>query len=331
MLGYSRLELMSLPFPEITHPAELAEDLDKTGRLMRGEISMHVMEKRYLTKTGEWLWVHLTGSMVRDDSGAPLYFVAVIEDISDRRRALDKLKASEIELHNALNAKDLFLATVSHELRAPLSPILMLAEDAANDPLTPEFLRGAFETIAKSAEQQARIVDDLLDLSRSTAGTLACNLEMLELDLALDEAVTSVTPAAAERKIEISVERNGHRFVVRGDRGRLRQVFANLIGNAVKFSADGGAITVCVSTAYSSQACVEIRDAGLGMTAEELSRLFGKFTQGEQVRREAKRYGGLGLGLSISKTIMELHGGTISANSAGRGLGSIFKVTLPLV
>lgn len=331
MLGYSRPELMALPFPEITHPADLAEDLDKTGRLMRGEISIHAMEKRYLKKTGEWLWVHLTGSMVRDDSGAPLYFVAVLEDISDRRRALEKLKESEIALQKALNAKDVFLAMVSHELRAPLSPILMLAQEAAHDSLTPEFLKGVFETIACSAEQQARIVDDLLDLSRIKAGTLACSLESLDIDLPIDDAVTSVAPAAAERKIAIRVERTAHRFVLRGDRDRLRQVFANLLGNAIKFSADGDAVTVRVSPAASSQVCVEIRDSGLGMTAEELSRLFEKFTQGDNVRREAKRYGGLGLGLSISKTIVELHSGTISATSAGRGLGSIFKVMLPVV
>ncbi len=331
MLGYSHSELVGLPFPEITHPDDLDDDLEKTGRLMRGEISIHSMDKRYRKKTGDWLWVHLTGSMVRGDSGAPSYFVAVIQDISDRVSAFEKLKESEVALQGALTATDLFVATVSHELRAPLTPILMLAQDAALDPLTPQHLKSTFEMIAVSAEQQARMVDDLLDLSRITAGTLECSMELLQIDLPLADAVASIGGSAARRKITIRVETPSHRFVLRGDRGRLRQLFANLVGNAVKFSADEGTVTVRVSAAPPNQACVEISDTGLGMTTEELSIMFVKYTQGDQVRRETRRYGGLGLGLSISKSIVDLHGGAISATSAGRYLGSTFKVTLPIV
>lgn len=179
--------------------------------------------------------------------------------------------------------------------------------------------------------QQTRIIDDLLDVTRITAGKLHLQQEAVILDTLVWSVVERMEPDARAKSITLARERAPSEICIQGDSGRLRQVFVNIIGNAIKFTPVRGRVTVRVeAVAASAEAVVEVSDTGIGLTAAETARLFHRFSQGEHSREEPPRYGGLGLGLLISKNLVEQHGGVLTAQSDGRGRGSTFTVRLPL-
>ena len=246
-----------------------------------------------------------------------------IKNAAERQVALESLEQKTAEVEAASRAKDLFLASLSHELRTPLNPALLIASDGAANPDFPAAAREAFATIDRSIRVEARIIDDLLDLTRIARGLLHVESQRVDVHLVLQEAIGVVRPALSARRIEVDLTLAAAGRHIRGDPERLLQVFWNLLQNAVKFSNDGGRVSV---TTRDDGHAVEIRitDEGLGMTAAELARCFEAFSQGEHGR------GGLGLGLAISRKIVELHGGTLVATSPGRGRGSTFSVKLPV-
>jgi signal transduction histidine kinase len=232
----------------------------------------------------------------------------------------------------ASRAKDDFLAALSHELRTPLNPVLLLASDAATNPDLPPELRADFETIARNVSLEARLIDDLLDLTRITRGKLTLNFEPTDVHQMINEALAIVRQDIADKRQRIRLDLSADRHVLTGDPVRLQQVFWNILKNAVKFTPEDGQITIETRLLPGDHLLIRITDSGHGLTQPELDRIFDAFAQGDHIGGpHHHRFGGLGLGLAISRTLVELHGGTIRAASEGRDRGASFEVDLPLI
>ncbi|MFT3867225.1 MAG: ATP-binding protein [Nibricoccus sp.] len=236
------------------------------------------------------------------------------------------------EIEKASRAKDDFLAMLSHELRTPLTPVLATASELENDSRLPADVRDDLAMIRRNVDIQSRLVDDLLDLTKIARGKLDVNPKLIDLRLLLKEAVAIVRPEAQEKHQTILCEEpvDGG-FWVKGDPARLHQVFWNLLKNAVRYSPEGATIRVSRPTliAESQLLSVSISDHGVGISAADLERIFRPFEQVASVGKHRHGDGGLGLGLAIANAIIEIHGGTIRAESSGIGKGSTFTVLLP--
>ena len=239
------------------------------------------------------------------------------------------LKQAHEETLAASRAKDDFLAALSHELRTPLNPVLLVASDAANNLQLPEQTRADFEMIRRNVELEARLIDDLLDLTRITRGKLLLDRHPLDAHDVLQEAIATVRADAEKKQITLATDLHAGEHAVFGDSVRLQQVFWNVLKNAVKFTPEGGKITV-KTFAKDDALFVEIIDTGIGMNSEELKRVFDAFAQGDHAEGGSHRFGGLGLGLAISRMLVELHSGFIHAASEGQGQGATFLIQLPL-
>lgn len=251
----------------------------------------------------------------------------IISSISAARKAAEReLRIALDELSALDRSKDEFIATMSHELRTPLTGILGWLRILKVKDLDAETRALALESVEQSANTQAMLVSDLLDASRIVLGKLHVERQPLFLRDAIREAVTVIQPAADAKRIVITTDGLDEPIVVNGDRERLKQVVWNLLANAVKFTPEGGTVRVRTLTDR-RDAIVEVADDGEGIDAELLRHVFDRFTQG----RESIRKGGLGLGLSIARHIVELHEGSVEAYSAGRNRGSTFTVRLPLL
>jgi len=244
----------------------------------------------------------------------------------------EKLTQVNHELVAASRAKDDFLAALSHELRTPLNPILLIASDAAEDPELSAEVRSRFLTIRKNVELEARLIDDLLDITRISHGKISLNREEKEIHSILKAALETVQAEFDRKQIVLELHFADAEARISADEIRLQQVFWNILKNAVKFTSEGGNIHIRTEIFPERQtASVHITDTGIGLTAQEIASIFNAFSQGEHAGKgDSHRFGGLGLGLTISRMLVELHGGTIQASSRGRGQGATFTVELPL-
>ena len=224
----------------------------------------------------------------------------------------------------ANRAKDRFLAMLSHELRTPLTPILFSCSLLIEDPTVAEKVREHLEVVLKNAELEARLIDDLLDITRISRGKLRLNFTIADAHEVLREVTETCSSEVANKRLLLSVDLQAPNRAVRADVDRLQQVFCNLLKNATKFTPPEGRIAIRSMNLRSDLLKVEIQDSGQGIAPEVASRIFEPFEQGE-------RSEGLGLGLAISKNIIELHGGRITATSPGPGKGSTFVVEIPVV
>lgn len=252
----------------------------------------------------------------------------------EARDFVERLERARDEAQMASRAKDAFLAALSHELRTPLSPVLLIASEYSCDKQLPEEVRHAFETVLKSVELEARLIDDLLDLTRVTTGKLILRREDVSVHDILMDALDTVRAEIQKKGIHLDLNLAAAHSTVHGDAVRLQQVFWNILTNAVKFTPKNGTVSVETSMVRHSNTSllVRITDTGIGMTPEESARVFQAFVQGDHAGANGShRFGGLGLGLAISKNLIHLHSGTITTESAGRNQGSTFTVTLPLV
>ncbi len=257
--------------------------------------------------------------------------VCYFADITERIKSEQALVNAKAAAESASRAKDDFLAALSHELRTPLNPVLLIASDAAEDRQLPPEIRASFDTIRKNIELEARLIDDLLDLTRIATGKMLLRMGDADVHRILQDSFASVQAELEEKRIQLSVQLVAKKYVVSGDAIRLQQVFWNILKNSVKFTPRGGEITVETSVSEEgNHLVVKIADTGIGMTPEELKRIFTAFSQGDHAASSFHRFGGLGLGLAISQKIMELHSGHIRAESAGRAKGSVFTIELPL-
>ncbi|TMB06735.1 MAG: response regulator [Deltaproteobacteria bacterium] len=267
------------------------------------------------------------------------YFVASLAraiETRHLRRQLDEQRSTlertveerTRELRKANDVKDRFLAMLSHELRSPLGAIRIWASLLRTGKLDPERRARALEAIERSAVTQAKLIEDLLDVSRIVTGKLVLDVGPVDLTDVAEAALDAVRAAAEAKQIRLEqvFELTGNQ--VEGDPARLQQVVWNLLSNAVKFSAAGGRIVLRVSRA-GSEAVVSVRDEGEGIEAEFLPHVFERFRQADSTR--TRTHGGLGLGLAIVRDLVALHGGAVAAESNGRGQGATFTVRLPLV
>jgi PAS domain S-box-containing protein len=252
-------------------------------------------------------------------------------DITARKAAEERMAEARDVAERANVSKDMFLAALSHELRTPLSPVLLLSGEAAENPAIPDATREIFATIVKNVKLEARLIDDLLDVTRITHGKLALDLTVVDVHVVLLDAIETVQAEIEDKNIEVTQNFAKERVLMHGDPIRLQQIFWNVLRNAVKFSTIGARIVIETRVLPSNIIDIRITDTGIGMTQEELLRLFEAFAQGDHAHGGGShRFGGLGLGLSISRLLAELHSGTIRAESAGLDKGATFIIELPL-
>jgi PAS domain S-box-containing protein len=274
-------------------------------------------------------WVHAIYEPERAAGGEVVGLVAAIVDITARKKVEMELARTRDEAMAASRAKDEFLASLSHELRTPLNPVLLLASDSANNPALPAEVRANFESIRRNISVEARLIDDLLDHTRIIRGKLQLEKKRVDVHAVLHEAVAHLRPEIEQRRMNLQLFLGARHPFVNGDAVRLQQVFGNVLQNAAKFTQEGGQITVVSRDVPETDRLVlEIRDNGMGMLPTELERVFAAFTQGDHVA-SARRFGGLGLGLAISRQLIALHDGRIHASSPGRNRGSTFVIELP--
>ncbi len=321
IIGYSPEELTALTFQEISYPEDLETDLAHYRRVLAGEISHYVTEKRYIRKDGSLIWVNLTVAALRGSSGEVKYFIAVVEDISERRKVLAELEAAN-------KAKDRFISVISHELRTPLTPVLAILSESARegqsltDPVIIEMMR-------RNVEHEASIINDLLELTRITApAKFKLDLRPVDLHLLISEVFQGIAQLLQAKGISGHLVLAAPHHTVNGDPVRLRQVLINLLDNAIKFTLQGGSIAVETRMRDGGERIeVRVADTGIGIEAANLARIFSPFEQVEQSMQ--RRYGGLGLGLPIVKGLVEAHGGTVRVESTV-GHGSVFIFDLGL-
>ena len=275
-------------------------------------------------------WVFVVHEPERAVDGSVVGLVAVTTDITERKQAEQAVAAARDKALAASRAKDEFLARLSHELRTPLNPVLLVASDAARDPAIPDHARATFEMIRKNVELEARLIDDLLDLTGIARGKIMIRRRDENLHAILRDALAMVRSDFEQRKITLDVQLDAACDQVLADAARLVQVFLNLLKNAAKFTPADGRVTLRTSE-NDDRIVVRLSDSGIGMTEAEIARAFGAFEQGDHAANlGSRRFGGLGLGLAISRRLVEMHGGRISALSPGREQGSTFIVELPL-
>jgi signal transduction histidine kinase/CheY-like chemotaxis protein len=281
---------------------------------------------------GAYRWFLSRAVPIRDAAGRVVRWFGTNTDVTEQREAESALERARDEAVAASRAKDDFLAALSHELRTPLNPVLLVASDAADDPTLPDHIRADFEAIRKNVSLEARLIDDLLDLTRISRGKLLLDLEAHDVHAILRDALGTIETDAAEKAVALTLELQADSSAVRGDAVRLQQVFWNVLKNAVKFTPEYGRVAVVTRTDEARERIeISVTDTGIGLRPEELTRIFDAFAQGDHATSgEVHRFGGLGLGLAISRMVVAMHDGTIRALSEGPGRGATFIIELPL-
>lgn len=279
------------------------------------------------SRAGEWRWFLSRALPMRDDAGRVAGWFGTNTDVTEQRAAADALTAAKEAAEGANRAKDEFLAALSHELRTPLTPVLMTAEELCDDPALPNEVREQLCMVRRNVRLEARLIDDLLDLTRAAHGKFALRHAACDLKTVGREAIEMVREEAAGRSLTLTEELDSSPAWLEADCTRVEQVLWNLLRNSVKFTPSGGRVTLRTKVDREANRWIaEVEDNGIGISADVLPRLFKPFEQGGLMNDH--RFGGLGLGLAISKTIVELHGGTIEAESAGVNRGATFRISL---
>ncbi|MGZ5086929.1 MAG: hybrid sensor histidine kinase/response regulator [Usitatibacter sp.] len=319
LVGRERESLLSASMVDVTHGEDRPELETLMRRLFAGGIENFVTERRFVGSDGAFIWVKLTLSLARitDTHGARA--VAVIEDITEQKHAAEDLREAD-------RRKDEFLATLAHELRNPLAPIRnslhIFRLAGVQDPAVARVT----EMMERQVGHMVRMVDDLLEVSRISRGKIELRKERVELASVMRNAVDTSLPLIESAKHKLTVEMPSEPLVLDADPVRLAQVFANLLNNSAKYTPAGGRIGVEVAV-EGSMAAISVKDNGEGIPQQMLGRVFNMFTQ---VNTGSRAQGGLGIGLTLAKTLVHLHGGTVEAFSHGPGQGCEFRVRLPL-
>jgi PAS domain S-box-containing protein len=327
MLGYAEEEMLGRNILEITHASYMASTAEAFDRLAAGGPEFQI-EEVYRRKDGSLLSTQNNVAAIRSPAGEFLGIIAVILDISKHLRAKEKLRQLAAELSEADRRKDLFLATLAHELRNPLAPLcngLEVIKRSLNNSDAVEKVRCMMD---RQLRQMVRLVDDLLDVSRITQGKLDLRKERLDLRTVVEAAVETCRPVIEQAGHELAVITPDEAIFVDGDAARLAQVMSNLLNNSIKYTHRGGSIRLTVMR-QRGMVEVSIKDNGIGIPPAMLDQVFGMFTQVD--RTLEKTTGGLGIGLSLVKGLLDMHNGTIEAKSDGEGMGSEFVVTLPFI
>src|SRR5213082_2048619 len=271
-------------------------------------------------------WLEEKGRVLLDDAGRPARFLGTILEITERRLAEDALKKAKQDAEDANRAKDQFLAMLSHELRKPLTPVLMTIASLQSKHDIPDNARRDLDVLRRNVELEALLIDDLLDLTRIAHGKLELRNDAIDVHASLNYALGVSASDLNEKQIQVQQDLAAKEHHCWADAARLQQVFWNIIKNAVKFTPARGQL--CISTRNDAEhyIIIDFTDTGIGINSELQPRIFDAFEQGG--RGMTNRYGGLGLGLAISKRVIDLHGGKISVHSEGQGKGATFTIKL---
>jgi PAS domain S-box-containing protein len=347
IFGYTAEEMIGTSIMRLIPPDRLEEEREILSRIRRGERSDHFETVR-LAKDGRRLNLSMTISPIMDASGHVIGASKVARDISERKKAEEALKKAmeEAEAANrerlqlldserearsqaerASRMKDEFLATLSHELRTPLNAVLGWAKILRHGNLQGEELKQGLDIIERNARVQAQIIEDLLDMSRIISGKVRLDVRWIELSAVLNESIETLRSTAQAKGVYLQARLDPFAQPISGDPNRLQQVFWNLLNNAIKFTPKDGKVEVLLKHA-STEVQVSVIDTGEGIAPEFLPYIFDRFQQGDA--STTRRHGGLGLGLSIVKQLVELHGGNVRVQSDGMGKGATFSVHLPL-
>ncbi|MEJ7930510.1 PAS domain S-box protein [Ramlibacter sp. AN1015] len=304
---------------DIVHPDDRQAALDTWSQsLSTGE--PYEVEYRLRHRCGEYRWVLGRALAVRNENGELVRWMGTCTDIHEQKRARDELLASN-------RRKDDFLAMLAHELRNPLAPISTAAHLLKTSSSDPAKVQRSAQVIERQVRHMTELVDDLLDVSRVTRGLVELDRGPVELKAVLADAIEQVRPLIDSRGHELSTRMPPGHVHVMGDRPRLVQIVSNLLNNAAKYTPPNGAVSVTLAAGQDVE--IRVADNGTGIERDLLPHVFELFTQG--ARSPDRVQGGLGLGLALVKSLVELHGGQVSAQSAGQGLGAAFTVTLPLL
>lgn len=305
-----------------------------TNRQREGVEVQGITRNRNYTREGSILYCEWYNSVLRDERGKLVSVLSLVLDVTARQSAEEERAASLVRERDARQhaeeadrLKDEFLATLSHELRTPLTSILGWASMIRNGEVEGSNAARAIETIERNARSQARLIDDLLDVSRIITGNLRLDLHPLNLAPIVDTALDALRPTADAKGMKLQTRFMPGQCLVKGDPNRLRQVIWNLLSNAIKFTPRHGSVSIDL-TCVESTARLTVSDTGDGISPEFLPYVFDRFRQAEG--SISRKQGGLGLGLAVARHLVELHGGTIRAESDGIGKGAVFTVDLPL-
>lgn len=286
-------------------------------------------ELRVPSPGGGSVWLEMRGRVFRDDEQGALRLAGVYGDTTGRKRVEDELRQARDAADRANRAKDVFLAALSHELRTPLTPALMVARAWGARPDLPADVRADLEIVRRSIETEKRLIDDLLDITRIERAQITLSFETLDFHTLIQDALhAGLEEQRAAKNISVQLQLDAARRLVFADATRLQQVLWNLVSNALKFTPAGGWIRVATHNDSAASISLTVADSGIGIKPEHMDSIFQLFEQGDAM--VAKRFGGLGLGLAICKTMVELHQGEITVASAGPGRGATFCVRLPL-
>lgn len=325
--GYSLQELSRTTFQSVAHPDDVGIDAGECARLVRGEIPMYTIEKRFLRNGGEPIWVHLTVSLVRTERGDPDYLIAVVEDISERYMLLESAQQAQRAAESANHARSEFVAQMSHELRTPLNAIMGYAEliqIGVRGPVTDGQAEDLVR-IQRAARSLTTIIGDILNFAKVESGRVGLDIDTVDAMDVIVAAGALIGPQAAARAIDLATEPTDELLEVRADRERLQQIVLNLLTNALKYNRAGGSIRVACE-AHDGMVFMHFADTGPGIPTDKVESIFEPFVQ--LGRSTASPVNGVGLGLAISRTLARAMGGDITVTSKV-GEGSVFTVSLP--
>jgi PAS domain S-box-containing protein len=280
---------------------------------------------------GQERWIWVKGSLYGTEAGKNRRMLGLIMDITERKRIAEELRIAKEEAEQANQAKTQFLAILSHELRTPLNPILLAVTSMLERPAEIDELRPNLEMIRQNVNLQSRLIDDLLDVMRIVRGKMPLHWEVVNAHALIENALGICRSEVYGKGLTLKLELGADRRHINADSVRLQQVVWNLVKNAVKFTASGGSITVKTrnhsdADGQINQLLIEVVDTGIGIEPEHLGRIFDPFEQGET--SVTRRFGGLGLGLAISRGIVEGHGGLLHVESPGKDQGTTFRIAL---
>ena len=320
-------------FLEVVHPDD-RHDLINIFLNSQRNGSEYDIEYRVIFSDGTIHWLSTCGKTYLDAENKASSTMGVVRQITNQKNAGDELsriyaleKKARDEAEEANRTKDYFLAFVSHELRSPLNAILGWTKILLTKNVDDGMRKSALETIERSALSQAKLISDLVDSARITSGKLKLEMRPMNLFDAIKTVYNSHKPTADTKKINLEFNYDTENLTIFGDLIRIQQIFTNLLTNALKFTPESGNVAINLKT-ENDTATVSIKDDGQGINAETLPHIFRQFSQGDQ--KVSREQAGLGLGLSIVKTLIEKHQGTVSAHSEGIGQGTIFTVKLPV-
>lgn len=325
ILGYTEAEVVGQPLARIFTPEDRNRGFDSYELEVARADSRSADERWHLRKDGTRIWASGTVTALRDANGALTGYVKVMRDRTDLRTHVDALENQISSLQSAKEQTHLFLRTLGHELRNPLSPLsnaLHLLNRLADD----EKVRALLQLVDRQVAVIKRLANDLMDVTRMELGKLPLQLQQVDLRRVLRDAVDSLQKPASNAQLKLQLLLPDAPLVLDADPERLQQVVLNLLSNAIKYTPAGGSIWL-KATQDDGELMFRVQDTGIGIPPEMLPRIFDLFAQEPQAEQLAP--GGLGVGLALVRELVELHGGTVQALSAGRGKGAEFIVRLP--